>query len=78
MSPDDFPSPIRIWKDDNGKIWMFDQCRLTGCRLAGLDSVSVEWVTKKQAMAEIWKIDIVTDGLIAILRIGDGNIRVIK
>ncbi|MFC0178756.1 ParB/Srx family N-terminal domain-containing protein [Thorsellia kenyensis] len=78
MSPHDFPSPMRVWKDDEGKIWTLDHRRLASYRLAGLDSVPVEWVTQQQAMKEIWKMDTVTDGLTTILRVGDGNTRVIR
>ncbi|ELY2811412.1 hypothetical protein ACM36E_003769 [Cronobacter sakazakii] len=42
LKPSDLP-PIRIGKDDFGKLWTLDHCRLAAFKLTGLDKFPFRW-----------------------------------
>jgi hypothetical protein len=54
LKPSDLPT-IRVWKDEAGRIWTIDHRRLASFKLAGVDDIPVQWVTKDVVENQMWK-----------------------
>ena len=72
LKPEDMPL-IRLWKDDDGKIWTLDHRRLAAFRLAELESVPFVWATEEEVNNQMWKMTTTTDGLTIRLKLGKGK-----
>ncbi|EOL8947337.1 ParB/Srx family N-terminal domain-containing protein [Cronobacter dublinensis] len=70
MKASDLP-PIRIWKDDFGKIWTLDHRRLAAFKLAGLDEVPFKWASPSEVSKQMWKMSTKTDGKSIILKLSN-------
>ncbi|EOX5984982.1 RHS repeat-associated core domain-containing protein, partial [Proteus mirabilis] len=77
LKPSDLP-PIKIWKDDLGKIWTLDHRRLATFKLAGLDSVPFKWASPREVADQMWKMTTKTDGKSVILKLGNGIKKVLE
>lgn len=72
LKPEDMPL-IRLWKDEEGKIWTLDHRRLAAFRLAGLESVPFVWATEEEVANQMWKMTTTTDGKTIRLKIDKGK-----
>ncbi|PDN50214.1 RHS repeat-associated core domain-containing protein, partial [Salmonella enterica] len=77
LKPSALP-PIKIWKDNLGKIWTLDHRRLAAFKLAGLDSVPFKWASPNEVANQMWKMTTKTDGKSIILKLGDGIKKVLE
>ncbi|NXZ86494.1 hypothetical protein HZI30_06030 [Serratia fonticola] len=71
MKATDLPA-IKVWRDATGKIWTLDHRRLAAFKIAGLESVPVQWATAKEVAGQMWKMTTKTEGKSIILKLGDG------
>ncbi|EAY1044157.1 RHS repeat-associated core domain-containing protein, partial [Salmonella enterica] len=77
LKPSALP-PIKIWKDNLGKIWTLDHRRLAAFKLAGLDSVPFKWASPNEVANQMRKMTTKTDGKSIILKLGDGIKKVLE
>ncbi|EAY3827609.1 RHS domain-containing protein [Salmonella enterica] len=77
LKPSALP-PIKIWKDNLGKIWTLDHRRLAAFKLAGLDSAPFKWASPNEVANQMWKMTTKTDGKSIILKLGDGIKKVLE
>lgn len=76
LSPNDFPN-IKIWKDDNGKLWTLDHRRLASYRLAGIDSIPFNWASSNEVRNQMWKMTTTTGGETIRLKINNSTSKTI-
>lgn len=69
---------IRLWKDDEGRIWTLDHRRLVAFRLAGIEKVPFKWATKEEVESQMWKMTTTTEGKTIDMRMGNGVVVPVK
>ena len=69
--------PIRVWKDENNKIWSLDHRRLAAFKMAGIEEIPVKWASKSTVAKEMWKMTTKTNGESIILKVAPGVTRTI-
>jgi len=78
LKPQDLPT-IRVWKDEQGRIWTLDHRRLAAYRIAGnLDSIPVQWVAPEIVERERFKFTTQSEGRTIRLNLGEGLAIVIE
>lgn len=67
LDPETFP-PLRVWKDQSGKVWTLDHRRLAAFILSGrVESVSVEWASWSEVKRQSYKMSTLSQGNYLIL-----------
>jgi RHS repeat-associated protein len=68
---------IKIWKDNNDKIWTLDHRRLAAFKIAK-KCVPYEWASQKEIDSQMWKMTTKTGGQTMKLKLGDGKSIIVR
>ncbi len=65
--------PIRVWKDEFGKVWTLDHRRLASFKMAGnIDSIPVVWVSPAEVRQQAFKMTTANEGQSVVMKLGSG------
>ena len=68
---------IKIWKDNNDKIWTLDHRRLAAFKIAK-KCAPYEWASQKEIDSQMWKMTTKTGGQTMKLKLGDGKSIIVR